>query len=225
MALTYSVPTADVSGRSGCRLVVLTGGPGAGKTAILETARRSLGPRVTILPEAATILFGGGFWRSGSIPGRKAAQRAIFHVQSQQERMVLEEGVIDFALCDRGTVDGVAYWPDAEQTYWQELGTTREAALAHYLAVIHLRTPAAGHGYNHQNPLRTEDPALAHAIDERILRAWDGHPTRHIIDSTEDFLVKVARVMRLLQRYLPEGGPAGMLTLPAAPPAAGLADA
>lgn len=45
------------------RLVVVTGGPGAGKTAVLELAARSFCEHVAILPEAATIVFGGGFPR------------------------------------------------------------------------------------------------------------------------------------------------------------------
>ena len=36
------------------RRVVLTGGPGAGKTALLELIRRSFCSHVKILPEAAT---------------------------------------------------------------------------------------------------------------------------------------------------------------------------
>lgn len=43
--------------------VVLTGGPGAGKTAVLELIRQSLCTHVKILPEAAGIVFGGGFPR------------------------------------------------------------------------------------------------------------------------------------------------------------------
>lgn len=187
----------------GCRLVVLTGGPGAGKTATVEAIRRSLCPHSTILPEAATILFGGGFERHDSVPGRKAAQRAIYHVQSEQECIVIEEKVISFALCDRGTLDGLAYWPEDEATYWRDLSTTKEVEFARYEAVIHLRTPASEHGYNHQNPLRTENAALARAIDDRILRVWDGHPNRHIIDSTDDFMTKVTQAFRLICRYLP----------------------
>ncbi len=56
-------PSSCAHSRTGCQLVVLTGGPGAGKTAILEILRRSLCPCVAVLPEAASILFGGGFWR------------------------------------------------------------------------------------------------------------------------------------------------------------------
>src|SRR5690242_15099817 len=47
--------------------VVLTGGPGAGKTAVLELVRQSFCSHVHVLPEAAGILFTGGFPR-GSKP-------------------------------------------------------------------------------------------------------------------------------------------------------------
>ena len=70
---------------------MLTGGPGAGKTAVLELALRSLCKHVAVLPEAAAIVFGGGFPRRTSVPARKAAQRAIFHVQRESERLVLED--------------------------------------------------------------------------------------------------------------------------------------
>ena len=40
--------------------MVLTGGPGAGKTAVLEVVRRTFCEHVTVLPEAASILFMGG---------------------------------------------------------------------------------------------------------------------------------------------------------------------
>ena len=41
------------------RLVVVTGGPGAGKTAVLELLRHRVCEHVVILPEAAGIVFGG----------------------------------------------------------------------------------------------------------------------------------------------------------------------
>ena len=94
------------------RLVcVLTGGPGAGKIAVLEMTRRSLCGHVVILPEAAGIDFGGGSPRLTSPPACRAAQHAIFCVQRQLERIHLEEGDAAVVLCDRGTLDGTAYWP------------------------------------------------------------------------------------------------------------------
>ena len=186
------------------RFIVLTGGPGAGKTAVLEIARRSLSARVAFLPEAASIIYGGGFLRRTSLPGKKAAQRAIFHVQREQERMIEDETIVHAALCDRGTIDGLAYWPGAEADYFREIGTTREAELARYHAVIHLRTPSATHGYNHQNPLRVEDAAEAQALDTRILDAWAGHPNRIVIESSADFLSKATAAIQAIKANLPD---------------------
>jgi hypothetical protein len=45
------------------RRVVLTGGPGAGKTAVLELIRQSFCDHVRVLQEAASLVFGGGFPR------------------------------------------------------------------------------------------------------------------------------------------------------------------
>jgi uncharacterized protein (DUF2249 family) len=45
------------------RRIVLTGGPGAGKTAVLELFRAAVCEHVNVLPEAAGIVFGGGFPR------------------------------------------------------------------------------------------------------------------------------------------------------------------
>ena len=65
------------------RLVVVTGGPGAGKTAVLELLRHRVCEHVVILPEAAGIVFGGGFPRHATLAGRKASQRAIFRAASR----------------------------------------------------------------------------------------------------------------------------------------------
>lgn len=59
------------------RRVVLTGGPGAGKTAVLEMIRQSFCSHVKVLPEAASVVFGGGFPREDDPDCRRAAQRAI----------------------------------------------------------------------------------------------------------------------------------------------------
>jgi predicted ATPase len=127
------------------RRVVLTGGPGAGKTAVLEMVRRSLCQHVHVLPEAASIVFGGGFPRDEDPPCRRAAQRAIFHIQRELE-VTGDAHNPAIVLCDRGTIDGLAYWPGPVEDFWASTGTTLAAELRRYDAVLHLRTPAAGHG-------------------------------------------------------------------------------
>ena len=54
------------------RLIAVTGGPGAGKTAVLEMALRSFCTHVGVLPEAAGVVFGGGFPRHDSEVARRA---------------------------------------------------------------------------------------------------------------------------------------------------------
>lgn len=184
------------------RLVAITGGPGAGKTAVLEMARRALCEHVGFLPEAAGILFGGGFPRGDSIPVRRAAQRAIFHVQRELEALALEQDSVGVALCDRGTIDGLAYWPDSPQSYWYELGTSHPAELQRYAAVIHLQTPSIDQGYNHDNHLRTESAAQALEIDKRIERAWATHPRRTMISSRTDFLEKATLALAAIRAEL-----------------------
>jgi predicted ATPase len=184
------------------RRIVLTGGPGAGKTAVLELVRQYFCRHVHVLPESASILFGGGFPRSDRPTGQKAAQRAIFFVQRELELAADGAESPAIVLCDRGTVDGAAYWPGPDDL-WQSVETTREAQLARYDAVIHLRTPSAA-AYNHRNPVRTESPAEALAVDERIAGAWDGHPRRYFVESAVDFIAKARATVKILRDELPE---------------------
>ncbi len=184
------------------KFIVLTGGPGAGKTAVLETAARSFCQHVAILPEAATIVFGGGFPRHTTEAGRKAAQRAIYHVQREVERLVLEERQVAIGLCDRGTVDGTAYWPAGSRSYWKEVGTTLPEEIGRYEAVVHLEPPSHETGYE-QNELRVESAQEARKIDGRIAAAWKGHPKVVTVASRTDFLSKQIAVLELVRAELP----------------------
>lgn len=183
------------------RRIVVTGGPGAGKTAALELARQVFCDHVGVLPEAASILFRGGFTRGVTVGARAAAQRAIFHVQRELEQAAEAEHHPFVVVCDRGTIDGFAYWPGPGD-FWASLGTTRALELARYDTVIHLRTPPAAGGYNHVNPMRLESAAEAALIDQRIATAWEGHPRRFVVDNTSDFIDKAHRVIALLREDL-----------------------
>jgi predicted ATPase len=184
------------------RRIVLTAGPGAGKTAVLELVRRQFCAHVQVLPEAAGIVFGGGFPRGAAPSDRSAAQRAIFFVQRELEHMA-DAGNAAIVLCDRGTVDGAAYWPGPED-FWEGLGTTRAAEMRRYDAVIHLRTPPSGGGYNNGNPLRTETPDKAAEIDKALEAIWEGHPRRFFVPASSDFLEKAARTIEMLRAEMPE---------------------
>lgn len=107
------------------RRIVLTGGPGAGKTAVLELIRQSFCEHVKVLPEAAGVIFGGGFPRQDDPECKRAAQRAIFYVQRELEHAGDSHNPT-IVLCDRGTLDGLAYWPGDVEDFLASLGTTPE---------------------------------------------------------------------------------------------------
>lgn len=189
---------------TGTRLIVITGGPGAGKTAVLEMAKKVLCEHVAILPEAASIIFSGGFWRLKSDSARQAAQRAIFHVQVEMENLVIGEQKWSVALCDRGTIDGVAYWAGSPQSFWKMSGSDVTREFAKYLAVIHLRSPTDLLGYNQQNPLRIESAIQAQEIDDKIAQAWAGHPNYKVIENSESFLTKAQASIKAISKFIPD---------------------
>ncbi len=183
--------------------ICITGGPGAGKSALIEMARMQFCPHVALLPEAATILFTGGFWRENSQNGKEVAQRAIFHIQKELEYFVELEKKYALAICDRGTLDGLAYWPKSPRTFFTELGSSRKKELLNYSAVIHLRTPSLENGYNKKNPMRIESVKEALEMDAKIEAAWEGHPRRFFIESSESFMEKVEKTFNVLRQEIP----------------------
>ena len=82
----------DCSQKHVARRVVLTGGPGAGKTATLELIRRSsFCEHVQILPESAGIVFGGGFPRRATL-----ADLRILQAWESHPRRFIVEATPDF---------------------------------------------------------------------------------------------------------------------------------
>jgi hypothetical protein len=152
----------------------------------------------------ASILFRGGFPRTDTLAGRSAVQRTIFFGQRELEELALAEGHHGVILCDRGMLDGLAYWDGEEDALLAVLGTSREKELARYAAVIHLHTPSDAAAYNHGNPARTETFADASRMDSAIVHAWRGHSNRHFVESQLDFADKLRFAVDRIRRELPE---------------------
>ena len=126
-----------------CR-VILTGGPGGGKTTAADLYRREIGDEVVVVPEAATLLYLGGFPRAGENGVRRATQRAIYQVQLNLEDAQSAHYRSRVLLCDRGTVDGAVYWPDKAEDFFDHMGTSLEKELSRYDAVLFFETAAVG---------------------------------------------------------------------------------
>lgn len=182
-----------------CR-IVLTGGPGGGKTTAADLFRRELGDRVVVVPESATILFGGGFPRAAHSAARKSAQDAIFHVQRNIEDVQAALYPERILLCDRGTIDGAAYWPGSESAFFEAMDTTLEHELTRYDAVVFFETAAvAGLSIEGGNPVRNETLEQARALDARLKALWVQHPRFSFVPHDDSFFHKIGVGLKLMQ--------------------------
>ncbi len=182
-----------------CCRIVLTGGPGGGKTTAADLFRRELGERVVVVPESATILYSGGFPRSTDIDVKKRTQLAIYQVQQRLEEVQETHFRDRILLCDRGTLDGAAYWPNSIEGFLKSMGTTLEAEYARYDAVIFFETAAVG-GMSIEggNPIRTETMAQAVEIDRKLKSVWEKHPRFVHIPHHPSFLHKITMGLKEL---------------------------
>ena len=172
--------------------IVITGGPGGGKTTALDLFRRELSGKITLVPEAATMLFSGGIERRDDPDVLKAQQKAIFHLQHHLEDIQRAMHPQLLVLCDRGSLDGLAYWPDSEADFFDTMDTTLEAELARYDAVIFFETAAkSGQGIKSNNPIRNESEQKAIELDAKLQSVWSRHPDFNLVSSSESFVKKV----------------------------------
>ena len=189
-----------------CR-IVLTGGPGGGKTTAADLFRRELGERVVIVPESATILFAGGFPRSSQLDAQRAAQVAIFHVQRNLEDVQSALFPERILLCDRGTIDGAAYWPNHERDFFAAMGTTFDREIERYDAVVFFETAAvAGASIEGGNPVRTESLEQAVELDRRLRSLWSKHPRFLLVPHHGSFLQKINSGLAMLQSLVSQFG-------------------
>lgn len=181
--------------------VAITGGPSGGKTTLIETLKKDLGQKCAIVPEAASILYRGGFPRYKEAEGVVQAQLAIFHTQHALEDMICNISQKSLVVCDRGTIDSLAYWPGQEADFFTRVQSDREHEFARYDWVIHLDTASADF-YDTSNPIRTENFDEAWNLNKKIKDAWSGHPRRLVITHNADFISKITTSLAVIRAII-----------------------
>lgn len=150
--------------------VVITGGPCAGKTEVWRFLGASL-PQAVPVPEAATRLILAG--RSEVTLGLERFQREVYKEQLALEEAALRKG--PFLLCDRGLLDGLAYFPALLTC----LGLSPGEMLSRYAMVIQLEVipdPAAYSLHLGSNPARREPHLRALALERALKGIYGRHP-------------------------------------------------
>jgi len=172
--------------------IVITGGPGGGKTTALDLIRREFAGQIASVPEAATMVFGGGIARTEHPLEITSQQITIFNLQKNLEDVQRTMHPDCLILCDRGSLDGLAYWPDSEESFFEKMNTSLEKEIERYDAVIFFETAAkSGQSIRSNNPTRNESEQKAIALDKKLQKIWSRHPNYNFVGSSESFIQKV----------------------------------
>lgn len=183
--------------------IALTGGPGGGKSTAAELFKREFKEIISLVPEVATLLFRGGYPRVDSPLVVESIQSSIFHVQNNIEDTYATLFPHHTLLCDRGTVDGAAYWPQGPEDFFKRHGTTLKEELKRYDAVIFFETAAAGGlAIDLGNPVRNEDQIKAIELDQRLKQIWSQHPHFVYIKNETSFLIKILAGIKAMDEII-----------------------
>ncbi len=174
------------------KLVVITGGPCAGKSTILKMLFESdLADKIIILPEVANMLIKGGYPLPATLTRQwqDNFQDAVFNVQLSLEAVGLElarEKHVSLILLDRGTIDGSAYFAGGLEELSQRYNQEITNLYRRYQAVVYLDS-LANYGqemftkYLGMERFHSYEESLRY--DATVKDAWSGHKNIHYVQS------------------------------------------
>ena len=193
--------------------IVLTGGPCAGKTTVLEEIKKEFQDKVVIVPEMATTLL-----RGFPVPGKdihwtlswqKSFQTAVVAMQREAEKAhsikAIQAGS-RMLICDRGLLDGAAYTLGGLEEFSRRYEIKIEKALSEYEAVIHLESLAVGRQEYYgdtNNSLRFENREEAIKLEHSTRKAWSMHPKHFFISCKNGLEGKIFETKKILKMFLP----------------------
>lgn len=206
-------------------MLVVTGGPCAGKSNVLKAVELLHGDKIEFVPEAATQIREEGFPDPPDDPTARRLWLVEFQLALATRILLLENAAQQKALelgkplivTDRGLGDGLAYHPDGPAALVQTKPlvhhklTHPRAILNRYHAVIHMESLAVHHPEQYQtqnNTARYETVEQARATDQAVANAWHGHRNWKLVcNEYLDFagvnnavLAEIKRTLRSIQQ-------------------------
>lgn len=192
---------------------VVTGGPGSGKTTLMEAVRHSVFAKaVRVVPEVATVVIQqlGVKPPIGDAAGMVAFQRTLARTQqifeAESNRAAAREG-LKAVILDRGLVDNAAYLDGGLKALSEIVGVSPSHLALPYRGVI-VMSPPPPEVYEQvkgNNPARSEDHARAKALGESVYQLWKQSPSSvpvvHITENSS-WAAKLAHAMGVLEGFL-----------------------
>ncbi len=184
--------------------VVLTGGPGGGKSTAADLLRREIGERVIVVPEAATMLFAGGFPATGRSPGASQARRPRSTTCNATSRTSRPPSTPNGSCCAIEAPSTAAPTGRTVPTTSTRASAARTSRSSlRYDAVIFFETAALGsHGFESENPVRTETQQEAVELDGRLRELWAPHPWFTVIPHSASFFRKMTVGLGILESLI-----------------------
>ncbi len=190
--------------------IVITGGPCAGKTSVIERLKQALNHEAVFVGEAATELFTAG--QPLPQPDWSKADWLELQRAITQRQLVLEATAHAEArftgrrliICDRALGDNTAY-PMGETAVAEAVGD-RSSWLRRYQAVFHLESLATAQPERFGqigNASRYESLPEAQALEYRARAAWENHPCWLFLAGNQTIDRLGAELLRLISN-LPE---------------------
>lgn len=193
--------------------LVLTGGPGGGKSVALKTLQERLtknGIRVIAVPETATELILAGLSPRGILEN-KDFQALQLDIQLKREDLYsafskyLKDEVI-ILLCDRGALDGKGFIEkDVFDQILKERNLTEENLFQRYNAIFHLTSAAKKDPSLYSittNLARKETPSQAALEDDQLIDVWKNHPYHIIIPPCQTIEEKIELLEQAILQFL-----------------------
>lgn len=192
--------------------IVLTGGPGSGKTSVLEKINQvysSEGYKVIIVPETATELMNNGItFKDGSM-SLVDFQELVMRLQLAKEEVVdrtieLMNNEKVIVVYDRGTIDNTAYINKEEfEEILTRINNVKSFTdlLNKYDLVINL-VGREDFYTTQNNKARSESSSEALKLGDATLKCWLGHKTIKIVMPKDTVDEKISEVLNIINETL-----------------------
>ena len=194
--------------------IVLTGGPGAGKTTALPYCIECLlsaGFEVVVISEGATAVMNSGISVKSNVVDAIEFQRSIMKYQLLWENMAQSISYKTdrplVLLLDRCMIDNKAYiTKDEWEKLIAEFNLSELEIFSRYDMIVHLVTAAYGaeYAYSCDNNIQRGEKTIEEArkTEDNIKSAYYGHINIRYIDNSTDFEMKKQRVVNSIFEYL-----------------------
>ena len=196
--------------------IVLTGGPGSGKTTVLNSIVNmytSLGVKVVVVSETATEIINSGIKPFGDDKIEMLDfQKLVLSLQLSKEK-IYDEAIRMYQkvhpnediliIYDRGSIDNKAYITDEEfDAVMQSVcDDDYSTILNKYDLIIDLVGSKKFYTLEN-NKARSESADVALTLGEKTLRSWVGHPKVKIVGPKENMNDKVSEVVSYINELL-----------------------